>query len=161
MDHQLEARVGALLGLDEADPIQRLATDLARSDRRFIDRLVAVRRDKGLTQAEVSARMGVSQGAVSQFESGHRDPKLSTIRRYALAVGVPIEHRVVVTDDRAGLLQDEAVRARHERKGEEGHIGHSLTRALAAGAAGRSTVALTYGPVMLELAVPNAPSEDE
>lgn len=160
MDHQLEARVGALLGLDEADPVQRLATDLARSDRRFIDRLVAVRRQKGLTQAEVSARMGVSQGAVSQFESGDRDPKLSTIRRYALAVGVPIEHRVV-TDDRAGLLQDEAVRARHERKGEEGHIGHSLTRALAAGAVGRSKVALAYGPVMLEVAGPDAPSQDK
>jgi transcriptional regulator with XRE-family HTH domain len=43
--------------------------------------------DSGLTQTEVAARMGTSQSAVARLESGDADVRLSTIDRYAAALG--------------------------------------------------------------------------
>jgi len=71
---------------------------LARVDREMRAALIAVREAKRLTQAEVAARMGVSPQAVSKLERYDADPKLSTLRRYANAVGAIVEHRV--TEDR-------------------------------------------------------------
>ncbi|GAB3479335.1 helix-turn-helix domain-containing protein [Amycolatopsis cihanbeyliensis] len=83
-----------LLGIDTDDPEQRLALDLVKSDRHLLLRLVALRGDRGLTQAEVGRRMGTTQPAVAAFERADADPKLSTIRRYALAVGASVQHSV-------------------------------------------------------------------
>ncbi len=109
MEQGVEAEIAAWLGADLEDPVQRLANDLARSDREFLDELIAYRR-RELTQAEVAERMGVSQSAVSQFEAGDRDPQLSTVRRYALAIGVMVKHRVV-EPGRAELIRDDALKA--------------------------------------------------
>lgn len=56
--------------------------------------LVQLRRNAGLTQGDLAERMGVSQQAISKFERYDSDPKLSTVRTYANAVGALIEHRV-------------------------------------------------------------------
>lgn len=42
---------------------------------------------KGLTQADVAARLGVTQQTVAGFESGKHDPRMSMLQRYARAVG--------------------------------------------------------------------------
>jgi DNA-binding XRE family transcriptional regulator len=83
-----------LLGIDTEDPTQRLALELVESDDQLMRKLVAWRRRRGLTQEEIGRRMGVTQPAVAAFERTDADPKLSTIRRYALAVGVLIKHAV-------------------------------------------------------------------
>ncbi len=47
------------------------------------------RKDLGLTQADLAARMGTTQSAVSELESGATaDPRLFTVLRYAQAVGL-------------------------------------------------------------------------
>jgi predicted transcriptional regulator len=45
------------------------------------------RRDLGLSQTEVAARMGTSQSAVARLEAGGVDARLSTLERYAAALG--------------------------------------------------------------------------
>lgn len=45
----------------------------------------------GLTQTDVAARMGTSQSAVARLESGDADVRLSTIERYAAALGHELE----------------------------------------------------------------------
>ena len=45
------------------------------------------RRELGLSQTEVAARMGTSQSAVARLESGDADVRLSTLERYAAALG--------------------------------------------------------------------------
>ncbi len=51
--------------------------------------LVAARTAAGMTQEEVAVRMWTTKSAVSRLESGVRTrPTLSTIEKYALAVGV-------------------------------------------------------------------------
>lgn len=54
-------------------------------------------REKRMTQKDVADRMGMSQSAVSQFERYDSNPTLTTLRRYALAVGARL--RIEVVDD--------------------------------------------------------------
>ncbi|WP_394276413.1 helix-turn-helix domain-containing protein [Luteococcus sp.] len=54
-------------------------------------------REKRMTQKDVAERMGMSQSAVSQFERYDSNPTLTTLRRYALAVGARL--RIEVVDD--------------------------------------------------------------
>jgi len=61
--------------------------EAAERRRRILDELVAARRDGGLSQTVVAARMGTSQSVVARLESGALDMRLSTLERYAAAVG--------------------------------------------------------------------------
>ena len=49
--------------------------------------LAQKRRELGLSQTEVAARMGTSQSAVARLESGDADVRLSTLERYVAALG--------------------------------------------------------------------------
>jgi ribosome-binding protein aMBF1 (putative translation factor) len=60
---------------------------LAADTDELVARLVARRRHLGLSQTEVAARMGTSQSAVARLEAGRRDLRLSTLQRYAEALG--------------------------------------------------------------------------
>lgn len=97
-----------LLGIDSEDPTQRLALELVDSDDRLMRRLVECRQQQGLTQSEVGRRMGVTQPAVAAFERPDADPKLSTIRRYALAIGVMVKHAVTELAQGALLISTES-----------------------------------------------------
>lgn len=69
-----------------SDPEFRAGYEDSRERRQLIAMLVKWRKDAGLNQDEVATRMGVGQSTVSQFE-GSNDPRLSTVQRYARAVG--------------------------------------------------------------------------
>jgi transcriptional regulator with XRE-family HTH domain len=56
--------------------------------------LTATRLALGLSQTEVAARMGTSQSAVARMESGDADVRLSTLERYAAAVGRELSWRL-------------------------------------------------------------------
>jgi len=77
----------------ETDPslVQRVTAALER--RELARRLADGRRDAGLTQVELAKRMGTSQGQVTRFESG-ADTRLSTVARYAAAIGMRVEWSV-------------------------------------------------------------------
>src|SRR5215467_2175673 len=55
--------------------------------RRLVADLTAQRRSAGLSQTEVAARMGTSQSAVARLETGDADVRVSTLERYAAAIG--------------------------------------------------------------------------
>jgi len=57
-------------------------------------RLREVRKDLGRTQVEVAAKAGMSQGDLSRLER-RNDHLLSTLERYALALGGTLEIAVV------------------------------------------------------------------
>jgi transcriptional regulator with XRE-family HTH domain len=61
--------------------------EMSERRRALAAELVSVRLAKGLSQTEVAARMGTSQSAVARLESGDADVRLSTLERYASAVG--------------------------------------------------------------------------
>ena len=84
-----------LLGEDKDAPEHRLARALRDADDQLFKDLVAARKNQGLTQKQMAQRMDTTQAAVSRFESGRTDPHLSTLRSYALALGVVVRHEVV------------------------------------------------------------------
>ena len=66
------------------------------SERRhaLADALTEKRAALGLSQTEVAARMGTSQSAVARLESGDADVRLSTLERYAAALGHQLNFRL-------------------------------------------------------------------
>jgi Helix-turn-helix len=55
--------------------------------RRLVADLTEQRRSAGLSQTEVAARMRTSQSAVARLETGDADVRVSTLERYAAAIG--------------------------------------------------------------------------
>jgi DNA-binding XRE family transcriptional regulator len=76
------------------DELVAAAEALAAQDERLRHLLVQARKAAGMSQRDVAAVLGIKQSSVAGFESHDNDPRLSTIRRYALAVGAHVEHRV-------------------------------------------------------------------
>lgn len=68
--------------------------EMAERRRRMIGDLVAARREQGLSQTVVAARMGTSQSVVARLESADNDVRLSTLERYATAVGRRLDWRL-------------------------------------------------------------------
>ncbi len=67
---------------------------MAERRRALSEELVARRRELGLSQTEVAARMKTSQSAVARIESGSADVRVSTLERYAAAIGRHLDLRL-------------------------------------------------------------------
>ena len=74
----------------QVDALEKAAESLAMS---VLRELVEARRKANLNQTEVARRMNVPQSAVVRLESGTHSPTLSTLSRYAAAIGVKLEVR--------------------------------------------------------------------
>ena len=67
--------------------------------RDVVDQLAALRRERGLSQTEIAARMRTSQSAVARLEAGRDDIRLSTLQRYAGALGHAVHFGVAPADE--------------------------------------------------------------
>ncbi|MBV8982879.1 MAG: helix-turn-helix transcriptional regulator [Acidimicrobiia bacterium] len=67
---------------------------MAARRERMVEDLVGLRLELRLSQTEVAARMGTSQSAVARLESGEADVRLSTLERYAAALGRVLDVRL-------------------------------------------------------------------
>jgi len=76
------------------DPVFPGFRDIATRRRELSEALVSRRLELGLSQTQVAARMGTSQSAVARLEAGEGDVRLSTLERYAEAVGLEIGWRL-------------------------------------------------------------------
>jgi len=65
--------------------------EMARRRKDLSAELVSRRLELRLSQTEVAARMGTSQSAVARLEAGEADVRLSTVERYAAAVGMTLD----------------------------------------------------------------------
>ena len=68
--------------------------DAAGEDVQLIAELVRARQESDLSQTEIAARMGTTQSAVARLESGQLDARLSTLERYAAALGRTVDWQV-------------------------------------------------------------------
>jgi transcriptional regulator with XRE-family HTH domain len=66
-------------------------TDDVLAIRRAIgERIRRVREHHNLTQQDVCGRSGIDVATYSRIEQGHASPKLDTLIRISLAIGVPL-----------------------------------------------------------------------
>lgn len=67
----------------------------------LVRELLAARAKAGLTQEQVAESMGTTKSAVSRLEAvGKHSPSVSTLKRYARAVGCEVEIRLVPASGR-------------------------------------------------------------
>lgn len=83
----------------KADPKFRAAYDALEDEFEALGALLHARKEAGLTQADVAARMGVSQPVLARIESSLGSRKhsrsLATLRKYADACGKKLVIRMV------------------------------------------------------------------
>jgi transcriptional regulator with XRE-family HTH domain len=84
-----------------ARPEVRREYDALDEEFQLLDEILKARTDAGLTQAEVAERIGTTQSAVARLESslGKHSPSISTLKRYASALGYKIQVRLVKEPD--------------------------------------------------------------
>jgi len=125
-----------MLGLDPQSPDMVRAEHLAANDRALLRELVAIRKERRLTQQQVGEVMGISQPSVAAFEAYNSNPTLAQIRRYAQAVRALIVHRVspdegqLMDDRRDGWVATSIRNHRLESVAEVAHSGASVAFSL-------------------------------
>lgn len=73
----------------------RQAYDALKPEFAVARQLITARNRAGLSQAEVARKMGTTQSTVARLESGERLPAMSSLQRYADALGCRLEVRLV------------------------------------------------------------------
>jgi DNA-binding XRE family transcriptional regulator len=72
---------------------------LNREEFAILDEILAARKEAGLSQAQIAKRMGTHAPAIARLEgalaTGNHSPSLSTLRKYAAALGKRIELHLV------------------------------------------------------------------
>jgi transcriptional regulator with XRE-family HTH domain len=86
---------------------------------RLVAELTAQRRSAGLSQTEVAARMGTSQSAVARLETGDADVRVSTLERYAAAIGSQLAWQAQASQAELG----------HPGPGQPGHAELGVSQA--------------------------------
>src|SRR6516164_4589088 len=86
--------------------------------RRLVADLTAQRRSAGLSQTEVAARMGTSQSAVARLETGDADVRVSTLERYAAAIGSQVAWQARPGSVQPGSVQPGSAQAGPPPQGE-------------------------------------------
>lgn len=90
---QAKTRGNSMFLDDLITPEDQLGIDLADAEVDLIEQLIAIRKQRGLSQAQVAESMGVDRSAVTRFEKaifGAKRPNITTVRRYATAVNAYI-----------------------------------------------------------------------
>jgi len=59
--------------------------------KKFGENLKKIRLEKKMSQGDICRALGVDRGYISNLETGKRNPTLSTIKRIADALGVPVD----------------------------------------------------------------------
>jgi len=82
------------------NPVVQAERDrLDREEFAILDEILAARRAAGLSQAQIAERMGTKAPAIARLESalasGKHSPSLSTLRKYAAALGKRVEVHLV------------------------------------------------------------------
>ena len=82
------------------DPAFPAMVDAAYGRHLLMRRLAELRREAGLSQTTVAARMGTSQAQLARLEMAESDPRMSTLDRFAIALGYRLEWSLVPSTGR-------------------------------------------------------------
>lgn len=89
-------------------PESQKEIEIIRKRAAMVVSLIELREKKGWTQAELAKRAGMKQSAIARFESDTTAPRIDTIIRVAMALGVDL---TLMPSDHAGHQQAAAVMA--------------------------------------------------
>jgi DNA-binding XRE family transcriptional regulator len=79
--------------------IKAKVEQLNREEFAILDEILTARKEAGISQAQIAKRMGTQAPAIARLESalatGKHSPSLSTLRKYAAALGKRVEIHLV------------------------------------------------------------------
>ncbi len=67
----------------------------------LVEAIIARRRELGLTQEEVAQRSGIRQSAIARLEGGSAVPRLDTVVKIAISLGLDIRFIKTSMDEQA------------------------------------------------------------
>jgi len=73
------------------DPAYRDAYEDLEPEFQLAQALIEARSRAKLSQSEVASRMGTTQSVIARLESGHGNPSMSTLKRFAKATGAHLQ----------------------------------------------------------------------
>lgn len=85
----------------------------------FAKRLKQLRLQAGLTQMEAAKRLGISNTALSQYESGKRTPGMSALSSLAGVYHVPLSYLLNGEGDSSALLTEHEIQRLMHLKGSQ------------------------------------------
>lgn len=74
--------------------VNRKFVDSALGSREILRELVSRRKRQRLSQTQVATRMGTSQSAIARIEAAGMDIRMSTLERYAAAIGHQVNFKL-------------------------------------------------------------------
>jgi DNA-binding XRE family transcriptional regulator len=77
------------------DPNFPYMVEEALERRRLVHMLIQERKHQRITQKILAARMETKQSTLARMEQGQRDPRISTLQRYAASLGKRITWQLV------------------------------------------------------------------
>lgn len=121
---RMDEHVAGLLGIDLGDPATVAGIADVEKVACLIETLVHRREEQGITLAQVAEAMETTQAAVADFERVGGDPRLSTIMRYARAVGMVVDPVAYLGDEALadgfdGELREKYLRALRSVQGDD------------------------------------------
>lgn len=90
-----------------------------------LDRLKAIREERGFTQEEFAVQMGVEQQQVSRWETGRVHPSDQVLRKMATILNTSADYLLGLNDDAGGYVGDKPLTPQQAKllwALEEGHI---------------------------------------
>lgn len=81
------------------NPHVKAEYDLLESEFAFIDQLLSMRTQAGLSQTQVAARMHTQKSNICRLERGNANPSWSTLLKYAHACGFELTITPVKTQN--------------------------------------------------------------
>lgn len=106
---------------DPNDLQQMIASELVNQTQDMLDDLLELRKRKGMTQQDIADTIGVTRTAVTAFERYDADPKLSTLIRYAMAVGARLNISVEDGDAWAKVERERKYIAEYVGESDRSH----------------------------------------
>ena len=107
------------LGIDLEDPTTQAFLTMHRERQDLMDNLVQIRESRGLRQKDVAEKLGISRVAVSRMEG---DPRLSTLIRYAEAVGAVVNLEATRVEE-SPIYRETYMRKMLEERNLNVHVG--------------------------------------
>ncbi|MEX1030286.1 MAG: helix-turn-helix transcriptional regulator [Paenibacillaceae bacterium] len=87
----------------EISSISQIEKEHIKQTARLVSQIVRRRRALGISQAEVAQRSGLTQSAIARLENESSIPRLDTLEKVALALGMRLEF-VMANEEEAAAL---------------------------------------------------------
>ena len=61
---------------------------------KFKNNIVKIRKEKGISQKQLSKIMGIQEPMLCEIEKGRKDPRISTVKRISAALSVTVDNLI-------------------------------------------------------------------